>query len=965
MKIETKAIRRIALLYSARNINRLITRQEDINRLLQSVCNHLVETYVYANAWLVLSRHTSMAQETPPTSPGTGVPRAIFTAGLGSKAASLTEYLQRGAWPECGQRALEQTGVYAIKSPTPICTGCPLLEVDTGHQRLCVRLEHADRVYGLLSVSLSTDLVADEEERLLLTEMADDLAFALHNIELEQVRRQADAQREAMVETLKRRTTQLELLNNVGNQIVAKSDLDTLLERATRLVQETFGYYHVALFTLDREQEAWIMCSQSGHLSHIFPIGHRLKLESKTGDWTEHYGKTLLLHNVNTGSPLGFYSTALSTYSELRVPIQMGEMLLGVLDVQSPRPNAFDENDILTLEVLADQLAVAIENARLCESARRELSERELAVKKAHQRNREMTTLHQMALDLTAQQPLTALLQAIPDRAAELLQAKTGVIYLYRPASDDLEIAFASKQDAEFIGTILQRGESIAGKVLANGESLIVDNYSRWEGRSAQYNRYTDANLTAGIAAPIIGGDRIVGILSLWDDAPRTFSPDDVTLLERLASLVAITLENSRLLEIEREQHQIAGALRLTSLALSSTLDYEQVLNILLTQIGTVIPYDNVNVIKVEAGIARITHQRSRIADGMPDAVAALRLPLAESPALQHVAATRQPHVIPDTQTDPDWAYPEPLHWVRSWACAPIIVQDEVSTFFSVDSATPGFYTERHGDLLAAFAAHAGIAIENAQLYKNLQQRIQELRDTQAQLIQTAKLAAVGELAAGIAYEINNPLTSVLGFADLLARDPTMNDVWRGDLQAIISEARCARDIVRDLLHFAHQTPPYREPADVNALLQQTLAIIRTYLASNYIDVQEDYAPNLGDLLLDIGQMKQVFLNLLTNAMQAMPEGGTLRLSTVRRGNEVLISIADTGVGIPPASQEHIFDPFFTTNSFGTGLGLSVSLGIVQSHGGHITVESQEVAGSVFTVWLPVKTMTAEGTNGQ
>ncbi len=88
-------------------------------------------------------------------------------------------------------------------------------------------------------------------------------------------------------------------------------------------------------------------------------------------------------------------------------------------------------------------------------------------------------------------------------------------------------------------------------------------------------------------------------------------------------------------------------------------------------------------------------------------------------------------------------------------------------------------------------------------------------------------------------------------------------------------------------------------------------------------------------------------------------------MSTVRRGNEVLISIADTGVGIPPASQEHIFDPFFTTKSFGTGLGLSASLGIVQSHGGHITVESQEGAGSVFTVWLPVKTMTAEGTNGQ
>jgi two-component system NtrC family sensor kinase len=224
-----------------------------------------------------------------------------------------------------------------------------------------------------------------------------------------------------------------------------------------------------------------------------------------------------------------------------------------------------------------------------------------------------------------------------------------------------------------------------------------------------------------------------------------------------------------------------------------------------------------------------------------------------------------------------------------------------------------------------------------------------------------------------VAHELNNPLTSVLGFAELLAHNPAADDSIRHDIEIIAREARRARDIVRNLLDFGRQNKPQRLPADVNQILRQTLDLIRQHIEKSGVAITEDYAPDLGLLTLDIGQMRQVFLNLITNATHAMPKGGSLSLRTARVGDEVAISVSDTGVGIPPDLLDHIFEPFFTTKEVGqgTGLGLSITLGIVQEHGGRITVKSRVggaapgsepgpaqgsgPGGSTFTVWLPAE----------
>jgi len=233
-----------------------------------------------------------------------------------------------------------------------------------------------------------------------------------------------------------------------------------------------------------------------------------------------------------------------------------------------------------------------------------------------------------------------------------------------------------------------------------------------------------------------------------------------------------------------------------------------------------------------------------------------------------------------------------------------------------------------------------------------LQQQIAREREARAQLVHAARLAAIGELAAGVAHELNNPLTSVLGFAELLLQTPPSDSLVREYLQIIVKEARRARNIVRNLLDFARQSPPHRVPADINNLLRTTLDLIREHLQKSGLVIEENYA-DLGLIRVDECQMKQVFLNLLTNAAQAMPQGGTLRLRTAQAADGVVIEVSDTGMGMPPEVQARLFEPFFTTKPHGTGLGLSVSLGIVQSHGGRITVKSEMGAGSTFTVWLP------------
>jgi PAS domain S-box-containing protein len=418
--------------------------------------------------------------------------------------------------------------------------------------------------------------------------------------------------------------------------------------------------------------------------------------------------------------------------------------------------------------------------------------------------------------------------------------------------------------------------------------------------------------------------------------------------------------ERESLLAAEREQRRLAEALRQAAAAVSRTLELDQVLDGILAQVTRVIPGDATKILLIEHGEARAVRWRGYERFAIDDRIASLALPVADMQALRQMQETGRPIFIPDTHAYAGWLRLPELEWLRSYVAAPIRARPKggvpaVIGFLTVDSATPGFFTAAHADRLQTFADQASLAIQNARLYEDLQRQMQELRSAQAQLVQSAKMAAIGELAAGVAHELNNPLTSILGFSELLLRDTATDDPARNDLVIIAEQARRARDIVRDLLTFARQTGSVLEPTDLNQVLQQALSLIRRQIEMRRVNLEESYAADLPCIPLDASRLKQVFLNLVTNALDAMPQGGTLAISTRRAGDEVAVRFADTGSGIPQDHLGRIFEPFFTTKPTrrGTGLGLSVSLGIVQEHGGRIDFESQEGEGSTFTVWLP------------
>lgn len=243
---------------------------------------------------------------------------------------------------------------------------------------------------------------------------------------------------------------------------------------------------------------------------------------------------------------------------------------------------------------------------------------------------------------------------------------------------------------------------------------------------------------------------------------------------------------------------------------------------------------------------------------------------------------------------------------------------------------------------------------------QELQARINAQREAETRLIQAAKLAAVGEMAAGIAHELNNPLTTVVGFTELALEDLPQDATLRSDLEMVLNEARRASSVVRRLLDFARQSETVRVKSDINEIVDDVLILSSHMMQANNVLMEKRYGENLKWVSIDPNQIKQVVINLVNNAIYAMPEGGKILVQTLERpryGRDwITLSIQDTGIGITSENLERIFEPFFTTRGDrgGTGLGLSVTYGIITDHGGMIEVESQVKVGSTFIVWLPL-----------
>ena len=291
----------------------------------------------------------------------------------------------------------------------------------------------------------------------------------------------------------------------------------------------------------------------------------------------------------------------------------------------------------------------------------------------------------------------------------------------------------------------------------------------------------------------------------------------------------------------------------------------------------------------------------------------------------------------------------------KEFVCVPLMVKGKAIGVIVADnvySAEP--ITEEHVHILNMFAKSAAQAIENAETYQELEDKMAQLTETQDRLLRAERLAAIGEMASYVAHEIRNPLVTIGGFARSIKRLGSNDENIDTSSKIIVQEVGRLERILDNIRDFTRPAEPLKARVHINKLMEDTLALTEGYLREKDIVVRKELGDDLPETLADPSQMKQVFLNLVKNAAESMTEGGILTVKTYVEENSIKIDFADTGEGVPSEIKGKLFTPFFTTKTGGTGVGLAICQKIVDNHEGKLIVSSAEERGSVFSVLLPV-----------
>jgi signal transduction histidine kinase/CheY-like chemotaxis protein len=450
------------------------------------------------------------------------------------------------------------------------------------------------------------------------------------------------------------------------------------------------------------------------------------------------------------------------------------------------------------------------------------------------------------------------------------------------------------------------------------------------------------------LAVPILVDAKALGAL-VFQRQGVSFELEDLAGAEVLASQAAFSF---RMLRRARELELVYEVTR----AISTSLNLEEVVESIHQGLSRVLPTDNFYIAFYDEASKEI---RFPLEYELGQRKAPRKRPAAAG-LTEYLLASKRPLLIPshfdETCQQLD------IHFsgrpARCWMGAPMVFRDRAVGVMAVQSYEHDrLFDDDHLSVLYNVASQAAGAIAHARLFSELRASYEDLQFTQQRLLQSEKLAAVGQLISGIAHELNNPLTGVVGWTQyLLGQNPPAT--FRTHLNTINAQAQRASRIVNNLLTFSRQHRPERCAVAIHDVIESTLALRAYELRVNNIEVHRDFAAGIPTISADPHQLQQILLNLIINAEQAIlgvRQSGNLYLKTELLGESIQISVADDGPGMSADLVQKIFDPFFTTKPIGTGtgLGLSISYGIVQEHGGRIWATSEPGRGAKFYMTLP------------
>ncbi len=455
----------------------------------------------------------------------------------------------------------------------------------------------------------------------------------------------------------------------------------------------------------------------------------------------------------------------------------------------------------------------------------------------------------------------------------------------------------------------------------------------------------------AAACVPLISRNRVLGTLivaSLPSDSSETLN-----LLASIGNQIGAAVERARLYHDAQQRSEDLAVLNEITRAVTSSLELDRVLTMSLHSIRQTLHVEAGSLVLFDSDTGELQFRNTL------DAVEAWIRADADQIGggiIGRLTATPEPVVANDPQPD---RLPYELR-VRNLLAVPLIVKNRVLGAIIVLNRDEGAFTSDDLELLQFLAAAVAVATENARLYGELADFAGELERSQTQLIQAEKLAATGRLAASIAHEINNPLQAIHNCLYLVLTRPLTDEKKQHYLSMAQDETERLITLVQRTLEFYRPSKGRAAATDVNHLIENVLALSNKRLEHGHIQVQTQLQANLPPIVGVPDQLTQVLLNLVINAIEAMPDGGELSLSSAAHEGWLRIAVHDTGPGISPDEAAKIFEPFYTTKTTGTGLGLAVSYGIIQRHGGRITVSGAPNAGTTFTIALPLDRQTVD-----
>ncbi len=541
---------------------------------------------------------------------------------------------------------------------------------------------------------------------------------------------------------------------------------------------------------------------------------------------------------------------------------------------------------------------------------------------------------------------LEDVLRLIVTVTANIMNSKICSLWIFDERDQKLKLKATQSISEEYLKErSLALGEGVVGRVALRNQPIAILDVLK-DPLYKEKELAKKEGLVSMLSVPMCIKDRVIGVINCYTSFPHSFAKSEEEILTTVANQAAICIENSGLTE---------------------AFDIDEILRLVLEGVTKNIGFDR-------ARLYLINEKRNilecKMAVGIDEEkIKGIALHLdPEDSAVARSVLERKPFIIQDAGQDPrvNPFLREKLN-LHSLLVVPLLAKGKALGAIAADFLEPNkSITKETVESVTAFAQQAGLAIYNAFMYQELkafsqqmEEKIQkttaDLRKTEAQLIRSEKLAALGQLAAGIAHEIRNPLTSINILIHSLTENFPPESARREDLRVIEEEIRRINEIVDQFLRFARPAPPRLQKADALSIFEETLQLLRPQMEKYRIIVQKEFQV-LRPISMDREQMKQVILNLFLNAVQAMPNGGrlTLRGQVLEDGHWVTLSVQDSGMGIRSENMDKLFDPFFSTKEGGVGLGLSIAHRIIDQHHGKIEVESAPGKGTLLTVWLPI-----------